>query len=166
MKEAIIVWHVGGRLQNGLYVGGDVYTQKVDTDRLGYWCLLDYARGDLGQNGNFRLFFNSNLSGGLQVVHDDATTCLLLTCLNEIKKVDIYIVKDKDNGEVGQTSYTFSREGCGSAKVVGGVNYECEEWLVDINICGEGGVPLGEEEVGIGVGINDIFEEEEVEEHY
>ena len=45
--DACLVWHYGGRLVGNIYEGGDEFQQIVDTDRLGYWCLLDHAKEKL-----------------------------------------------------------------------------------------------------------------------
>ena len=47
MAEALIVWHYGGKLAGNMYVGGAVSSQEVDPDRLGFWCLQDYAKEQL-----------------------------------------------------------------------------------------------------------------------
>ena len=49
MSKSYILWHVGGRLMEDGYKGGDIFYQVVDPDCLGYWCLLDHAKNVLGQ---------------------------------------------------------------------------------------------------------------------
>ena len=89
-----LVWHFGGRIINGVYVGGDKYGQVIDTDRLGYWCLVEHAKVDLKQTGTFKLYFRKRDSAELVLIYDDATTCQLLSILNKKKDVDIYVVND------------------------------------------------------------------------
>ena len=71
--------------------------QIVDTDRLGYWCLVDYAKEKLKQIRSFKIYFRNLDKGNLQIVYDDAITYLLLSELNERKEVDIYVIKDNSS---------------------------------------------------------------------
>ena len=106
--DACLVWHFGGRIINGVYVGGDKYGQVVDTDRLGYWCLVEHAKVDLKQTGTFKLYFRKIDSTELVFIYDDATTCQLLSILNEKKDVDIYVVNDNTiDGASGSQSVPY-----------------------------------------------------------
>ena len=79
---------------NDVYEGGDEFQQIVDTDRLGYWCLLDHAKEKLKQKGCFKVYFRNVHNGKLEIIYDDATTCTLLSLLNERREADIYVVQD------------------------------------------------------------------------
>ena len=110
MSNAYIIWHVGGIFMKDGYQGGEVFDQLVDPDRLRYWCLLDHVKNELRQTGNIELYFrvpdkqaDKTFMEGLQLVHNDATTCQLLSYLNEKKEVDMYVVVDAIRGaQVGQ----------------------------------------------------------------
>ena len=75
------------------YKVGDIIDQTVDPDRLAYWCLLEHAKNKLGKKGNIKLFFRDPEKGkvrfheSLQLVHNDATTCQLLSVLNDKKRL-------------------------------------------------------------------------------
>ena len=49
MADACLIWHYGGKIVNNTYTGGDAVNQVVDTDKLGYWCLLHHAKFELKQ---------------------------------------------------------------------------------------------------------------------
>ena len=79
----------------------------MDTDKLGYWCLLDHDKGELKKNEPIKLYFRNNCNGDLVEFHDDATTCQLLTILNEKKQSDIYVVNDNiSKGASNSRMYT------------------------------------------------------------
>ena len=44
MDEALIVWHYRRKLAGNMYIGGAVSSQKIDPNRLGFWCLQEYAK--------------------------------------------------------------------------------------------------------------------------
>ena len=67
-------WHVGGRVVNNVYEGGEVFSQIMDSDGLGYWCLLDDAKVKLKQIGDFKLYFKNVYNGDLVHIFDDATS--------------------------------------------------------------------------------------------
>ena len=103
MAEALVVWHYGGNLMGNMYTGGAVRSQDVDPDRVGFWCLEEFAEEQLNQTKKFRLYFYLE-NGELQQVHNNASTCLMLSILNDKRKVNMYVVVDNDNGGIGTSA--------------------------------------------------------------
>ena len=111
------MWHYGRRLMEDGYKGGNIVDQAVDPDRLGYWCLLEHAKEKLRQKGNVKLFFRDPEKGrvrfreSLQLVHNDATTCQLLSVLNDKREVDVFVVcASSEDGVGGSCSYRKAEE--------------------------------------------------------
>ena len=93
--------------------GGDIFDQVVDLDRLGYWCLLDHVKNELGQKGNVKVYFqnlNKNklrFRESLQLVYSDVVSPLPVTIGGSryfVKFVDdrsrltwLFPMKDKSN---------------------------------------------------------------------
>ena len=142
MDDACLVWHYGGKMVNNNYIGGKKCNQIVDTDKLGYWCLLDHAKGEVKETELIKLYFRNNCNDDLVEVHDDAIACQLLTILNENKQSDIYVVNDNiSKGASNSRMYTKTcgvnyMEGSSGCRYSSDVNVdrnELQETAVHIN---------------------------------
>ena len=147
MDDAILVWHFGGKLHHNVYVGGRESIQEVDQVISAYQIMLKMIQVRKGSLGYF--FYLEN--GELQGVNNDASTCLLLSILNEKKKANIYIICDSkvlDSSEhnLCEAKHGEGTSGCGFHENELGVGQSTtsfnniKEGLADVELGSEGKV--------------------------
>ena len=93
------------------------FNEKIVWFGLNVKTLINWAWKKKRQKGNVKLFFRDPEKGrvrfreSLQLVHNDATTCQLLSVLNDKREVDVFVVcASSEDGVGGSCSYRKAEE--------------------------------------------------------